>query len=138
VATLGSMVPVAMILAIGGALSWFSRKQLLVNRANRLLVTILLGEIVLSLVNRFAGVVAGETHGVVMRTDMLLLAGTMFAAGVVFSRVWMVYSVVLIFCTGAMQIWPALTNPVFIITHMLALVVLAFGWRGRGEQAIDL
>ncbi|MBL8743399.1 MAG: serine/threonine protein kinase [Myxococcales bacterium] len=139
VATIGSMVPVTMILAIGGSLSWVFRKQLFVNRANRLLVTILLGEIVLSLVNRASGVIAGEIHGVVMRTDMLLLAGTMFAAGIVFSRTWALYSVFLIVCTGAMQIWPTLTNPLFIGTHMLALIVLAVGWRIRDEkQPVDL
>lgn len=139
VATVGSMVPVAMIFGIGAAGSWVFRKQLLVNRANRLLVAILLGEIVLSLLNRAAGVVAHEVLGVVMRTDMLLLAGTMFAAGMVFSRAWALYSVVLIVCAAVMQIWPTLTNPLFIASHMLALAVLAVGWRGgNAKQTLDV
>ena len=139
VASIGSLVPVAMILGIGGALSWLFRKQLFVNRANRLLVTILLGEIVLSLLNRVAGVVAGELNGVVMRSDMLLLSGAMFASGVIFSRTWALFSVFLIVCTGVMQIWPVVTNPLFIVTHMMALVVIAVGWRGGDDtQPVDL
>ena len=119
----------------GGSAAWVFRKQVFVNRVNRRLVAILLGEVALSFLQRCLAVYAGEELAVAMRADMLLLAGAMFAGGIVYSHLWSAFSVVLVLCGGAMALWPHATNGLFIGSHMAALVVLAIGWRGGAKPS---
>lgn len=130
-----SIVPPTFIFIAGATGAWVLRKKLFVNQANKRLVGILLGEILASIIQRTTGMILGEDHGTIMRTDVFLLAGAIAGAGVFVSARWVGFGVVLVAAGCAMKVFPSHGSAIFIFSHLSALFVLAVGWKDGGATA---
>ncbi len=131
-APLFSILPPTVIFTAGAIGSWVFRKRLFVNLANKRLVGILLGELLASIAQRATGMALGEPLGTIMRTDVFLLAGVIAGAGVFVSSRWVGFAVLLVFAGCAMKVFPSFGFGIFILSHLTALLVLAWGWK-RGD-----
>ncbi len=140
-ATPFTLLPPVLLVGACSTGAYLFRKRLFVNQANRRLLTILLGEMVLSVLQRVAGLLTGEDFAVTMRTDVFLLAGAIGASGVYVSRVWLLFGLLVGLAGAVMKFSPAHSFHLFFVTHMGALLVLAWGWpsaasagEGQGES----
>lgn len=132
---LGIMLAIALVYALG---LWLGRRSLLATRVNRRIAAVLGAAIFGSVLNRALAIVTGSPAPTTLVGDLCLMCAVSFLGGFVLH--WGFWAGAAILGAGAVggALLPDLVSPIFGVTGIAAMGVIAWSWRTwKGELSDD-